>query len=54
MHYCAPVGMPSSYDVLKSEKFWSYKRWTVKALAAEGKADEAIQFAESNRGPVDQ
>jgi hypothetical protein len=39
------------YDVLKSEKFWSYKRWTVKALAAEGKADEAIQFAESNRGP---
>jgi len=39
------------YDVLKSEKFWSYKRWTVKALAAEGKADEAIQLAESNRGP---
>jgi hypothetical protein len=39
------------YDVLQSEKFWSYKRWTVKALAAEGKADEAIQFAELNRGP---
>lgn len=39
------------YNVLKSEKFWSYKRWTVKALAAEGKADEAIQFAESSRGP---
>ena len=39
------------YDVLKSEKFWSYKRWAVKALAAEGRADEAIQFAESNRGP---
>ena len=38
------------YDVLKSEKFWAYKRWTVKALAAEGKADEAIQFAESSRG----
>jgi hypothetical protein len=39
------------YEVLQSEKFWSYKRWTVKALAAEGKADEAIQFAESSRGP---
>jgi hypothetical protein len=38
-------------DVLRSEKFWSYKRWTVKALAAEGKPDEAIQLAESNRGP---
>lgn len=39
------------YDVLKSEKFWSYKRWAAKALAAEGKADEAIQLAESSRGP---
>ena len=39
------------YDVLQSEKFWSYKRWAVKALAAEGKADEAIQLAESSRGP---
>lgn len=39
------------YDVLKSEKFWSYKRWTAKGLAAEGKADEAIDFAESSRGP---
>lgn len=39
------------YDVLQSEKFWSYKRWTVKALAAQGKADEAIKLAESSRGP---
>lgn len=39
------------YDVLKFERFWGYNRWTVKALAAEGKPDEAIQFAESNRGP---
>jgi hypothetical protein len=38
------------YAVLQSEKFWSYKRWTVKALAAEGRADEAIQFAEASRG----
>ena len=39
------------YEVLQSEKFWSYKRWAVKALAAEGKADEAMQLAESSRGP---
>jgi hypothetical protein len=39
------------YDILWVEKFWSYKRWAVKALAAEGKADEAIQLAESSRGP---
>jgi hypothetical protein len=39
------------HDVLQSEEFWSYKRWAVKALAAEGKADEAIQLAESSRGP---
>jgi hypothetical protein len=39
------------YDLLRLEKFWSYKRWAVKALAAEGKADEAIQLAESSRGP---
>jgi hypothetical protein len=39
------------YDILKSEKFWSYKRWAVKALAAQGKPDEAIQLAESSRGP---
>ncbi len=39
------------YDILQSEKFWSYKRWAVKALAAEGKADEAIELAESSRGP---
>jgi len=39
------------YDILKVEKFWSYKRWAVKALAAEGKANEAIELAESSRGP---
>ena len=38
------------YDVLRVEQFWSYKRWAVKALAAEGRADEAIQLAESSRG----
>ncbi len=38
-------------DVLRLEKFWPYKRWAVKALAAQGKADEAILLAESSRGP---
>ena len=37
--------------MLKVEKFWHYKRWAVKALAAEGKADEAIELAEASRGP---
>lgn len=39
------------HDVLKDEKFWSYKRWSVKALAAEGKHEEAIALAEASRGP---
>lgn len=39
------------YDLLRSEQFWPYKRWAVKALTAQGKADEAIRLAESNRGP---
>ena len=39
------------HDILKEEKFWSYKRWSVKALAAKGKADEAIALAEASRGP---
>jgi len=30
---------------------WPYKRWAVKALAAMGKKAEAIQYAESCRGP---
>jgi hypothetical protein len=39
------------YDVLRAENFWSYKRWAVKALAAQGRADDAIGLAESSRGP---
>jgi hypothetical protein len=39
------------YDVLRLEEFWPYKRWAVKALAAQGKAEEAIVRAESSRGP---
>jgi hypothetical protein len=39
------------YDVLRLEEFWPYKQWAVKALAAEGKRDEAIALAEASRGP---
>jgi hypothetical protein len=38
-------------DIVKSETFWSYKCWGVKALAAMGRTDEAICCAEGSRGP---
>lgn len=38
-------------DVLKDETFWHYKRWAVKAMAAQGKKAEAIRLAESSRCP---
>ncbi|MBK8481860.1 MAG: hypothetical protein IPL40_11885 [Proteobacteria bacterium] len=38
-------------DLLKDEGFWPYKRWAVKALAAQGKKAEAIGLAESSRSP---
>lgn len=38
------------YELLQVEKFWCYKRWAVKALAAECKADAAIALAEASRG----
>ena len=38
-------------DVLEAESLWSYKRWAVKALGAMGKKAEAIDLAESSRGP---
>jgi len=37
--------------VLKDEGFWPYKRWAVKALAAQGKKAEAIRYAEASRSP---
>jgi hypothetical protein len=37
--------------LLKSERFWPYQRWAVKALAAQGKKAEAIRYAESRRNP---
>lgn len=38
-------------EVLKAEDFWPYKRWAVKALAAQGKKAEAIRCAEACRSP---
>jgi len=43
------------YDELRTllahEKFWPYKRWSVKALAATGSYEEALALAESSRDP---
>lgn len=38
-------------SLLEHEKFWSYKRWAVKALAAMGKKMEAVALAQESRGP---
>jgi hypothetical protein len=38
-------------DLLRSESFWPYRRWAVKALGAAGRQADAIQLAESSRGP---
>jgi hypothetical protein len=37
--------------VIGTNDFWPYKRWAVKALAAQGKGAEAIRLAEASRGP---
>jgi hypothetical protein len=38
-------------ELLELEKFWHYTRWAVKALAAMGRKSDAIDLAESSRGP---
>ena len=38
-------------ELLEAEKFWPYKRWAVKALAARGDKAEAIRCAEASRSP---
>jgi hypothetical protein len=38
-------------DLLHAQAIWPYKRWAVKALAAQGKTDEAIRYAEGCRSP---
>lgn len=39
------------YSLLEHSDFWHYKCYAVKALATEGKHDDAIALAESLRGP---
>jgi hypothetical protein len=38
-------------DLVQADVIWSYKRWAVKALAAQGKKAEAIRYAEACRDP---
>jgi hypothetical protein len=37
-------------DLLRTEDFWPYRRWAVKALAAMGRVEEALALAEVSRG----
>lgn len=38
-------------ELVAADTFWPYKRWAVKALAAQGKKAEALRYAESCRSP---
>lgn len=38
-------------ELVQSDVLWSYKRWAVKALATQGRAAEAITYAERCRSP---
>lgn len=38
-------------EITQAETFWPYRRWAVMALAEMGKKPDAIQLAESSRGP---
>lgn len=38
-------------ELVEAETFWPYKRWAVKALAAQGQNGEAIRYAERCRSP---
>ena len=38
-------------ELVKADVFWPYRRWAVKALAAQGKKAEALRSAESCRDP---
>jgi len=38
-------------DILDVDTIWPYKRWAMKALAAQGRKAEAIRYAESCRSP---
>jgi hypothetical protein len=39
-------------DILRSETFWHYTQWVVKARVARGEKAEAIRYAESCRGQL--
>lgn len=36
-------------DLVGAEKFWPYRSWALKALAAMGRTSEALRFAEASR-----
>jgi hypothetical protein len=38
-------------ELVQNDVLWSYKRWAVKALAAQGRGAEAIAYAERCRSP---
>jgi hypothetical protein len=38
-------------ELVRNDVLWSYKRWAVKALAAQGRGREAIAYAERCRSP---
>jgi len=38
-------------DLVRAANSWSNRRWAVRAMAATGRIDEAIRFAEASRGP---
>jgi len=38
-------------ELVQGDKFWPHKRWAVKALVAQGREAEALNYAESSRSP---
>ncbi len=40
-------------ELLQAERFWHYRIWAARAMAAQGRPEEAIRFAEASRSPWD-
>ena len=38
-------------ELVKGKVIWDYKRWAVKALCEQGRADDAVRYAEACRSP---
>jgi hypothetical protein len=38
-------------ELVRNDILWSYKRWAVRAMAAQGRPDEAVAYAERCRSP---